>query len=236
MKDKLSVSAVPKIVSLFCGAGGLDLGFKEEGFEIAIAIDYEESAISTHKRNFPETYSLAEDLTKIGPVGVLEYTKKCLLFGDRIGIIGGPPCQGFSRANTNSKINDPRNLLPNLYIDIIEELQKYYVVEFVVFENVLGMKDRKHAEKYLALIANFKRLGFTVDEKELCALDFGVPQNRRRIIVSAMRNGKAISQFHSIKRLANKLFAKLLQNLKSLFFMIEILLLLISLYTLIIGQ
>lgn len=193
MDNKKTFDFYPKIVSLFCGAGGLDLGFKQEGFDISIAIDYEKSAICTHRKNFPETSSLAEDLTKIGPAGVLDYVKQHIGAEKKIGIIGGPPCQGFSRANTNANASDPRNLLPNLYIDIIEELQKYYIVEFVVFENVLGMKDKKHAEKYVSLIENLIRLGFLVDEKVLCALDFGVPQNRRRIIVSALRKEQGYS-------------------------------------------
>jgi DNA (cytosine-5)-methyltransferase 1 len=179
----------PKIVSLFCGAGGLDLGFKDEGFEIAVAIDYDSSAISSHKKNFQHTTSIAADLTAIGPAGVLSKVKSKLKSGSRIGVIGGPPCQGFSRANPNSDPNDPRNSLPALYVDIIKELQTFFVVEFVVFENVLGMKDKKHSQKYRSLISGLNEIGFCIDERELCALDYGVPQNRRRIIVSAIRSG-----------------------------------------------
>jgi DNA (cytosine-5)-methyltransferase 1 len=175
-----------KIISLFCGAGGLDLGFKDEGFKIALAIDFEKAAIDTHKKNFSETKSLTADLTELGPKGVLALVDQVLERGDRIGVIGGPPCQGFSRSNPNSKPDDPRNSLPSLYVKIIAELQKHYVVDFVVFENVLGMKDKKHSEKYLSLISGLKSLRFNVDERELCALDFGVPQNRKRIIISAI--------------------------------------------------
>lgn len=193
-----------KIISLFCGAGGLDLGFKQEGFEIALAIDFEKSAISTHKKNFKNTESLAVDLTTLGPKGVFNQVRKQLPIGTRLGIIGGPPCQGFSRANPNSCTDDPRNLLPSLYVKIIDELKKHYIVEFVVFENVLGMKDKKHAEKYLSLISGLKHLGFNVDEKELCALDFGVPQNRKRIVISAMRNGQGYLPITLTKRKGKK--------------------------------
>jgi DNA (cytosine-5)-methyltransferase 1 len=179
----------PGIISLFCGAGGLDLGFKDEGFRIEVAIDYDRSAISSHKKNFQLTTSIAADLTKIGPTGVLSQVKSRLKPGTRIGVIGGPPCQGFSRANPNSDPDDPRNSLPALYVEIIRELQTVFVVEFVVFENVLGMKDKKHSQKYKALISGLIDIGFCIDEKELCALDYGVPQNRRRIIVSAIRSG-----------------------------------------------
>jgi len=177
-----------QIISLFCGAGGLDLGFKQEGFRIALAIDLEAAAIKTHKRNFIKTPSFTADLTKLGPTGVQALVSQYLPLGSHIGIIGGPPCQGFSRSNPRSFAEDPRNLLPSLYVDIISELQLYYVVDFVVFENVLGIKDVKHSEKYSALISGLKNLQFAVDERELCALDFGVPQNRTRIIISALRS------------------------------------------------
>jgi DNA (cytosine-5)-methyltransferase 1 len=190
----------PQIVSLFCGAGGLDLGFRLERFKIALAIDFEESAINTHKKNFADTTSIAADLTKLGPKGVMRYMREKIPDGSRIGVIGGPPCQGFSRANPSSEANDPRNLLPSLYVKIIRELQKHYEVEFVVFENVLGMKDRKHSKKYSSLITGLKRLGLTVHEKEVCALDYGVPQRRYRVIISAMRSGKGYSAVRPFKR------------------------------------
>ncbi len=193
-------TALPNIVSLFCGAGGLDWGFKNEGFKISLAIDHDTSAIRTYKRNFKRTKSIAADLNKIGPLGVLSFLKDRLEFGSRIGIIGGPPCQGFSRSNPLASPNDPRNLLPALYVNIIKELQKKYDVEFIIFENVLGMKDKKHAEKYNKLISGLIKLGFTVDEYKLCALDFGVPQKRNRIVVSAMKKGKGYSKVLPIKK------------------------------------
>lgn len=184
----------PKIISLFSGAGGMDLGFSQERFEIALAIDYEVSAIKTHQKNFINSLSLTADLTEIGPAGVLSKAKTAIGKGEKVGIIGGPPCQGFSRSNPNSLPNDPRNKLPALYLKIIQQLQTYFEVEFVVFENVLGMKDAKHAAKYKSLIRGLKKLGFTVQEKELCALDFGVPQNRHRIIITGLRAGKGYSR------------------------------------------
>jgi DNA (cytosine-5)-methyltransferase 1 len=189
----------PQIISLFSGAGGMDLGFQQEGFDISIAIDLEESAISTHKKNFSGSLSIAADLTEIGPKGVLTKAKFKINKGEKIGIIGGPPCQGFSRANPGSLASDPRNKLPALYLKIIAELQTYYEVEFVVFENVLGMKDEKHAAKYRSLIRGLKKLGFSVHEKELCALDFGVPQNRKRIIISALKKDKGYTKVTPIK-------------------------------------
>jgi hypothetical protein len=107
----------------------------------------------------------------------------------------GPPCQGFSRTNTAASCKDQRNELPDLYVAIVEQLQKYYQVEFVVFENVLGMRDRKHANAYKKLIDGLQRLELDVIEKELCALDLGVPQNRTRIVLSGLRKGRR----HSVR-------------------------------------
>jgi len=178
---------LPPIVSLFSGAGGLDHGFKDEGFDIAIAFDRSAAAIETHKRNFPKSAGVAQDLTALGPLGVLRYALGAIPPGSPIGIIGGPPCQGFSRANVKRNQSDPRNRLPALYLKIIGELKQTYDVQFVVFENVLGMRDRKHKRTYDALVAGLAKLGFHVSEEELCALDFGVPQTRKRIVLTAVR-------------------------------------------------
>lgn len=200
MKNKnIKNKKLPQIISLFCGAGGLDLGFVQAGYKVALAIDYELAAINTHKRNFNATKSLHCDLTVIGPEGVLKLVRKELRKGSKIGLIGGPPCQGFSRSNPSSDVDDPRNLLPLLYVKIIQELQKVYQVEFVVFENVLGMKDKKHAAKYKSLIIGLKQLRFDVTEKELCALDYGVPQKRNRIIISAMRSERGYGEVVPMK-------------------------------------
>lgn len=191
---------LPSVVSLFSGAGGLDWGFYKTGFNIAIAIDITAAAIKTHQRNFKKTCSFVEDLISLGPVGVLEKVRESIPSGMSIGIIGGPPCQGFSRANTGSRVDDPRNRLPALYLEIVQSLKQHYVVDFVVFENVLGIKDKKHAPTYKALLDGLSSLGFTVTEQVLCALDFGVPQARRRVVLSAMRNEQGYSAVNPRRR------------------------------------
>lgn len=184
----------PLIISLFSGAGGLDLGFVQEGYRIALAIDSADAAIETHRRNFEQTKSIVADLTALGPEGVVQQLMDIIKPGSNVGVIGGPPCQGFSRANSLSNPDDPRNLLPTLYIKIIERIQKFYNVEFVVFENVMGMKDKKHSTKYLDLIDGLQKLNFDLNEKELVAHDYGVPQNRHRIVVTALRSDKGYSK------------------------------------------
>src|SRR5258708_37523712 len=117
-------SGLPKIISLFSGAGGLDLGFKAAGFKVSAAFDISEAAIETHKRNFPNSIAIAADLIRLRPIGVSTIVRKTLRKGSRIGIIGGPPCQGFLRANTTATAPHPRNELPKLYIDIVPARQK----------------------------------------------------------------------------------------------------------------
>jgi DNA (cytosine-5)-methyltransferase 1 len=195
---------LPKIVSLFSGAGGLDLGFKDAGFQVAVAFDASKTAIRTHKRNFPGTESAIVDLAKVTPSGVAALIAEKIPPGERIGVIGGPPCQGFSRANTTAQPDDPRNKLPDIYLKIITELQRTYTVEFFVFENVLGIGDKKHTPTYQALVAGLSALGFATKEMELCALDFGVPQNRRRIVLSGMRSGQNYTEVYPRKQKGKK--------------------------------
>lgn len=175
-----------QVLSLFCGAGGLDSGFIYEGFNVLLAIDHLEAAINTHKSNFQNSKAECHDLLSIGLKGIISL---CVKYFDRnkpLGIIGGPPCQGFSQANHKSTPDDPRNRLASLYIELIEELKKIFVIEFIVFENVMGIKNRKHRVFYEGIINKLNRMGFTVIENELNALDFGVAQVRKRIIIIAL--------------------------------------------------
>jgi len=197
---QLRPESLPMVVSLFSGAGGLDWGFHYHGFKIPLAIDLSAAAIKTHKKNFKATHGIVADLIQLGPEGVFAHVAEEIPAGERIGIIGGPPCQGFSRANNKSQANDPRNKLAALYLDIVELLKQHYIVEFVVFENVLGIRDKKHSDTYGKIVGRLGKLDFSVTEKELCALDFGVPQNRRRIILSAMRAGQGYSIVKPNKR------------------------------------
>lgn len=200
VKKGVMANKLPKIVSLFAGAGGMDLGFKQAGFSISVAIDLAPAANRTHKKNFPRAKAVVGDLIQLMPKGVVEHVQSRIKPGEFIAVIGGPPCQGFSRANTGSKSNDPRNQLPKLYIDIVKALQKVYEVEFIVIENVLGIRDKKHSETYKTLKQDIAKLGFDLTEKKLCALDFGVPQNRQRIILSGMQKGKGYSQVKPRRR------------------------------------
>jgi DNA (cytosine-5)-methyltransferase 1 len=191
--------APPRIVSLFSGAGGLDLGFHDEGYEIAFAVDRMAAAVKTHQRNFPKTTSVAADVTdrdtSTGRLAVLGEIAKVLRDGEAIGVIGGPPCQGFSRANPKSHADDPRNQMPSFYLEIVEALQQRYDVQFVLFENVMGIRDSKHSVTFRGILTRFKELNLTSGVAEHSALDYGVPQTRNRVIISGFKSSAAAQLF-----------------------------------------
>ncbi len=191
--------ALPKIVSLFSGAGGLDLGYQDAGFTLAFAVDRSQHAVNTHKRNFPSTTSIAADIVELQPEGILYRLAELLTSGEPIGVIGGPPCQGFSRANTGSIADDPRNGLPILYLEIVQALQTQYDVQFVLFENVLGIRDAKHSNVFAALLKKFDEIGFRAGVEEYSALDFGVAQMRNRVIISGFSSKQIAAGFAPTK-------------------------------------
>lgn len=190
---------LPKVVSLFSGAGGLDLGFRDAGFPLVFAVDKSSAAIQTHQRNFKNTRSVAADLEELGPEGVLAALDDVLKPGEAIGVIGGPPCQGFSRANTASFAGDPRNCLPLLYLRVVEALQAKYRVQFVLFENVLGIRDAKHSVTFAGILSKFDAMGLTANAEEYSALDYGVAQTRKRIIISGFDDTTVANHFTPAK-------------------------------------
>lgn len=202
---KGTAGALPKIVSLFSGAGGLDLGFQRSDFPLSFAVDLSLAAIQTHRRNFKSAVSVAADLTELGPDGVLMHLDGILEPRESIGVIGGPPCQGFSRANTGSVANDPRNRLPLLYLQVVEALQEKYTVEFVLFENVLGIRAAKHSVTFRGILAKFHDMGLTPNIADYSALDYGVAQTRNRVIISGFRDAVVEKYFEPRKVAATDL-------------------------------
>lgn len=171
------------IVSLFSGAGGLDLGFADAGFQPVLAIDVDPAACQTYKLNHPYCHVIRRDLSGV-PGG---YVKKRLAELPRelrpAGVIGGPPCQAFSLSNVHKKTGDPMARLPESYAQILAELNEAFQIDFFVFENVLGLRHKQHEELFQHFKKLFRRAGFEVFEDELDAKDFGVPQERKRVFV-----------------------------------------------------
>lgn len=168
----------PKIIDLFCGAGGLSLGFTQEGFITALANDIEPCCIDTYSHNHPETPRKHIVLGDIN--NVIANIRNLVRFEKIDVLVGGPPCQGFSMANRQRLIDDPRNHLYKSYIEVLKLIHPL----FFVMENVKGMLSVADQ-----VIEDFESVGYTVSARILNAKDFGVPQNRERLIFIGNRIG-----------------------------------------------
>lgn len=172
----------PKVVDLFCGAGGMSCGFAKAGYEIVFANDIEPVCINTFKINHPEVDS--ENVL----LGDLEDIKKEILNNvttDIDVVIGGPPCQGFSSANQQRIINDPRNRLYKSFIDVVGDLKP----KFFVMENVRGMlKVADQVVEDFKSLSDSKNVSYDVSYKILNSYDFSVAQSRERLIYIGVRS------------------------------------------------
>jgi DNA (cytosine-5)-methyltransferase 1 len=175
----------PKLVDFFCGAGGLSLGFIQEGFHVDLANDYEDVCIQTYRYNHPE---IPEHRVILGDIRKVVDDIDELVTSDIDGVVGGPPCQGFSSANQQRMIDDPRNELYKYFIKAVEKITP----KFVVMENVRGMLPyaEQVAEDYnnIVSIKDNKTYTYTIAYKVLVSDDFGVAQKRHRLIFIALRN------------------------------------------------
>jgi DNA (cytosine-5)-methyltransferase 1 len=165
----------PKVVSLFSGCGGLDLGFIKAGYDVIWANDFDKDAVTTYKKNIGNEIYLG-DITKISDEAVPN---------DFDVLIGGFPCQGFSVANNKRSMNDSRNFL---YLELLRVL-KTKKPSFFLAENVKGLLSMQKGKVLELIINDFKDLGYNVDYKLIKASDFGIPQNRERLIIIGNRLG-----------------------------------------------
>lgn len=177
------------IISLFCGPGGLDEGFKRVGFVTKLAYDIDNACLATHRRNHPEAKALKADLST---VPVEEIIRDWHSRTDRspVGVIGGPPCQSFSVSNVHQSESDPRHKLPEHYARILKGLNEVFSLDFFVFENVPGLLTKNHIERFERFVRLFEQAGFRVFQGDLDALAFGVPQMRPRVFVVGLNRKK----------------------------------------------
>ncbi|MDP2091165.1 MAG: DNA cytosine methyltransferase [Candidatus Gracilibacteria bacterium] len=158
-----------KIISLFTGAGGLDLGFHKAGFETIWANEYDKTIWETFEHNFPNTFLDKRSIVNVPNSDVPE----CM------GIIGGPPCQSWSEAGAGRGINDKRGQLFFEYIRILKEKEPL----FFLAENVSGILLPKHKDAFQNILNEFKSLNYNVSYFLLNANNYGVPQDRQRVII-----------------------------------------------------
>lgn len=174
-----------QLVDFFCGAGGLSLGFLQEGFNVVLANDIEDVCVETYKYNHPELPS-----GRIIKGDIKEIVDHLENYGcDNVDIVvGGPPCQGFSEANRQRVIDDPRNKLYKYFLLAVERIAP----KFVVMENVKGMLKVAHqvVEDYEQIEGqkDGKCYKYKVHFELLNSQDFSVAQSRERLIFIAIRD------------------------------------------------
>ncbi len=162
-----------RTISLFSGAGGLDLGFEKAGFDIVIANEYDKTIWDTYEKNHSAKL-LKKDIRKL----TIDDLPK-----DIDGIIGGPPCQSWSEAGSGRGINDSRGQLFYEYIRILKIIKP----KFFLAENVSGMLANKHSNAVKNIIKMFDEAGYRVTMNLANASDYGVPQDRKRVFYIGFR-------------------------------------------------
>lgn len=170
-----------KVVSLFSGAGGLDLGFIKAGHEIIWANDNFEDAVKTYRKNIGN-HIICEDISKIPSSEIPDHDI----------LIGGFPCQGFSVANTSRGDGDERN---KLYLELLRVLVDKQP-KFFLAENVKGILSFMQGKVFKMIIADFGKAGYKVKYKVLNAANYGVPQRRERVIILGARNDVDFNLVH----------------------------------------
>ncbi len=162
-----------KVASLFSGAGGLDLGFKKAGHEIVWANDIDLDSTITYRKNIGN---------EIVHGSISEIPSKNIPDFDLL--IGGFPCQGFSRANIHRVENDERN---NLYVHVVRILRDR-APKFFLLENVKGIISLNDGHDFNEILMTLRESGYYVQYKVLNAADYAVPQSRVRVIIVGIRN------------------------------------------------
>lgn len=180
-----------KVLDLFCGAGGLSLGFKNAGFEIVGGIEWNEAALQTHKLNIKSKYDYCGDITEIRD----EYILKT--YNNVDVIIGGPPCQGFSGLNRRNKDgDDPRNMLFQQYLRFVGLLKP----KIVLIENVKQILTSKNGFVKDEICKVLKELGYNVEYSIVRASLYGVPQDRYRAIFIGVKDLYGKYDFNILKK------------------------------------
>ena len=166
-------------LDLFCGAGGLTLGFKWAGIKSVLCTDIEQSACVTLKVNNPEIPIICGDITERT---LKEYISDIAIRSNVDIICGGPPCQGYSLAGLRDN-SDPRNQLFRDFAYIVSKVKP----KVIVFENVVGLLSYNKGKTYEEILELFSELGYNTYGKVLNAADYGVPQKRKRVILVCAR-------------------------------------------------
>lgn len=178
-----------KVISLFSGAGGMDIGFVKAGFELAVAVEQDPSCCNTLRKNRPNLTVLEGDVSKIETKEILSKGKLKPL--EAALVVGGPPCQSFSLAGKRMGLEDSRGMLVLEFVRVVHEsLPKAFVME-----NVKGMLNWEKGKAIDAILNEFKepiefngkKYQYNVTYKVLNAVNYGVPQQRERLFIVGNR-------------------------------------------------
>ena len=161
-----------KIISLFSGAGGLDLGMVQTGNDIVWANDIDKDAVETYRKNIGQEIVCC-DIKDVDFSAV----------PDAEVVIGGFPCQGFSMANMKRDVNDGRNQLYRFFLQMVKEKRPL----FFIAENVRGILNLGGGQVIATIVKDFEEAGYHVTVNLVNMADYGVPQTRRRVIILGQR-------------------------------------------------
>lgn len=184
------------VLDLFCGCGGLSLGFEHAGYNILLGIDMWQDALQTYENNHKESKIVCANLSDMSP----EQIKKEHIDNNIDVIIGGPPCQGFSISGKRD-VNDPRNKLYQSFVAFVE----YFKPCVFVMENVPNLVAMNKGRVKDEIIKEFESLGYSVTYKILLASDFGVPQNRKRVFFIGLLDNEKSFEFPIGKYIDSKI-------------------------------
>jgi DNA (cytosine-5)-methyltransferase 1 len=178
-------------IDLFAGAGGLSLGFEQAGFDIVAAVEIDPIHCASHEFNFPHCKVICKSVVDVDSEYIRE--KARLTNDTEIDVVfGGAPCQGFSMIGKRA-LDDPRNSLVFHFVRLVLELQPRYFV----FENVKGLTQGSHRRFLEEIIQEFEKGGYQIllPYKVLNAVDYGVPQDRKRLFLIGTRKDQKIPQY-----------------------------------------
>ncbi|MDI9334548.1 MAG: DNA cytosine methyltransferase [Cytophagales bacterium] len=158
-----------KAIDLFAGAGGLSLGLKMAGWDVRVAVEYDVTAIETHRKNMPDVLHICDDIRDI------DFTS---YKGEIDLVVGGPPCQPFSVSGKQLGKLDVRDMVPE-FVRVVREVRP----KSFLMENVKGLTSPRFMPYLLSRIEELKEIGYDVHWQVLNAADYGIPQNRHRLFV-----------------------------------------------------
>jgi len=178
------------VIDLFSGSGGSALGFKQAGYDVRVAVDIDKDASKSFQLNFPEAVVLQEDICPISGKQLLEAAGE--KDGNNVVLIACPPCQGFSTARRKSEgRGDPRNKLVYEFLRIVGEIKP----SAFVMENVPGLATGNGKEYFEEIRHELEDMGYSTVYKIINAIEYGIPQKRRRLVLIGIKNARADLKF-----------------------------------------